>query len=131
MKSVITCLFLFLFAALGTAEAQTKSVSGRIISEKLSPLEGVQIMNSRTRVSETTNSQGIFSIKALPGDPLIFSYPGFIGSRKVIKHPNKRVNVLMLNEITDDFDPKLIDKKYRKLAKEAQLRGSWNYIVQN
>ncbi len=133
MKTHVT-LFLMLFVAAFWPDsllAQTKPVSGRVISEQLNPLEGVQITNSRTRVSTTTDGLGIFTIKALPGDPLIFSFPKYIGTRKVVKQASDPINVVLLNEIQDDFDSKLMDRKYKKLARMAEEKGSWKYIVQN
>lgn len=59
--------------------AQVKSVSGTVVSTDgdETPLEGVTILNEKTRKSAITNSAGYFTIQATKGDVLAFTYVGF------------------------------------------------------
>jgi len=57
--------------------AQEKSITGKVISAKdKGPLPGVSVKIKDEQSSTSTNSDGNFSISAIPGQTLIFTYVG-------------------------------------------------------
>ncbi len=68
--------------------AQERSISGTVISDTGTPLEGVTVSNSTTNKNTTTNATGSFSIQASGGQELVFTYVGYISSRIVVGNTN-------------------------------------------
>lgn len=66
-------LLLVLFVQIGFGqETVSKEISGQILEPFIS-IEGVNIINSATRVTSVSNADGKFSIRVKEGDVLIFS----------------------------------------------------------
>jgi TonB-linked SusC/RagA family outer membrane protein len=60
-------------------------ISGKVISEgDHQPIPGVNIMIKNTKKFTATDFDGIYSIKASPGDVLVFSYMGYKTVEKVV-----------------------------------------------
>jgi len=68
--------------------AQERSISGTVISDTGTPLEGVTVTNSTTNKNTITNATGSFSIQASAGQELVFTYVGYISSRIVVGNTN-------------------------------------------
>lgn len=68
--------------------AQQGTVSGTIVSDTGTPLEGVTVTNTKTKKSTTTNASGTFSIAAVNGQTLAFSYVGYTPSTVVVGSSN-------------------------------------------
>ncbi|WP_207426104.1 hypothetical protein [Pedobacter sp. SYSU D00535] len=126
IKSTLTFLIALTLSA-AHLPSQGERVVGKIVNEDLEPLEGVTILNGRTRISAQTNSSGVYSIKAVPGDPLLFSLYGRIGTRKVVRNLKQVINIILLDEPKEEFDMAELEKKHQKLSKLAQQKGIWNY----
>ena len=62
-------------------------ISGKIIANT-NDLEGVYVVNAQTEVTVITNAYGTFSIKANPGDTLVFSSIQFKESRILLTAAN-------------------------------------------
>jgi len=75
LKSLLLASCFFLFA---TAMAQTKKVSGRVLSdEDAKPISGVSVTLKGKTTGTQTTSNGDFSITASKGDVLVFSFIGY------------------------------------------------------
>jgi len=75
LKSLLLASCFFLFA---TAMAQTKKVSGRVLSdEDAKPISGVSVMLKGKTTGTQTTINGDFSITASKGDVLVFSFIGY------------------------------------------------------
>ena len=113
-------LLLFLCTIQCCFSQTDKKISGVILSGDIY-LEGVDIINDRSRISETSNSSGQFSIMAQVGDTLIFHAANFTAKKIRIKeadfsNPNfkvflyKQIEELEEVVITNDVQPILIAK---------------------
>lgn len=74
-------LFLSALTA-GTIFAQSRQVSGTVITDNGEPLPGVTVILKGTQTADVTNANGRFSIMAPENSTLQFSLPGY-GSREV------------------------------------------------
>jgi len=75
LKSLLLASCFFLFA---TAMAQTKKVSGRVLSdEDAKPISGVSVTLKGKTTGTQTTINGDFSITASKGDVLVFSFIGY------------------------------------------------------
>ena len=79
-------LLLLLITVISTSVwAQTKKVSGKIISEEDGkPLVGVTVSVKGKKTATQTNSSGEFTIEASQGDVLLFSYIGYAPAQTTV-----------------------------------------------
>jgi len=80
-------LLLFLNAALGQTNAVIKKLNGKVTST-FSDLEGIYLINNRSKENTLTEYGGYFSIQAAVGDTLVFSSVQF----KALKIPIKETD---------------------------------------
>ena len=66
-------LLLLLFLGVSVANAQQKSVSGKVINSDNTPLSNVSVVIKGTRTSTTTDNNGTFSISVASNQSLSFS----------------------------------------------------------
>ncbi|WP_075342592.1 SusC/RagA family TonB-linked outer membrane protein [Tenacibaculum agarivorans] len=96
LKGILTLLIAFV---VHISYAQTKTISGAV-SDDTGPLPGVSIQVKGTNTGTETDFDGKYSIKAKPGDILIFSFVGMqpvsrtVGSSSTIDVTLKQDNVL-------------------------------------
>ncbi|MFN2437688.1 MAG: SusC/RagA family TonB-linked outer membrane protein [Chitinophagaceae bacterium] len=57
--------------------AQSKIITGRILSDENTPLAGVTVRVKNTDRITQTNASGVYSISASPGEKLVFTYVGY------------------------------------------------------
>ncbi|GGN01098.1 SusC/RagA family TonB-linked outer membrane protein [Dyadobacter beijingensis] len=99
MKSLLLLIgagILVLF--FGPAYAQTQDVTGRVTAEDGSSLPGVNITLKNTTKGSTTDDQGRYSISAVPGSVLVFSFIGFKTREVLVANQNKLDVVLTSDE---------------------------------
>lgn len=72
----MTLFSLFMFFGFVFAQAQTKTISGTVNGDGL-PLPGVAITIKGKTLGTITDFDGNYSIEAIKGDVLVFSYTGF------------------------------------------------------
>jgi iron complex outermembrane recepter protein len=79
MKNVLKSLYLFLlcFCLVQSVKAQSKKISGKITGDKGEALAGATITLKGKGKAVTTDSTGLFTISAEPGDVLIISSVGY------------------------------------------------------
>lgn len=77
---VPVCLWAFVISSLllsTTSFAQSPSLSGTVRDENGNPVQDVSVLNKRTGAGGTTSSEGRFTIGAVRGDVISFSYVGY------------------------------------------------------
>ncbi|WP_052081957.1 SusC/RagA family TonB-linked outer membrane protein [Porphyromonas macacae] len=93
-------LFVLLFAAIGIANAQMRSVTGVVTDEQNEPLiqASIRVLNDNTR-GAVTDLDGRYSIQAAPGEVLVFSYVGY-KTQKITLGNQTVINVKLLSDAT-------------------------------
>ncbi|MBE7178367.1 MAG: TonB-dependent receptor plug domain-containing protein, partial [Mucilaginibacter polytrichastri] len=85
MKKNLLFVFLALFITVGQVLAQQKTITGKVTSaEDNGPLPGVSIKVKGSANGVSTNSEGVYSIRASAGQVLVFSSIGFVTQEKTI-----------------------------------------------
>lgn len=87
MRKTITSLFLFwMFCCLlpTPALAQTKTITGTVVSEDGIPLQGVSVSVQGRSAATQTAENGSFSISVNAGNTLVFSYVGYVTKTAII-----------------------------------------------
>lgn len=77
-------LLLFLNAALGQTISVNRKLNGKVTSS-FSDLEGIYLINSRSKENTLTEHGGYFSIQASVGDTLVFSSVQFKAAKVALK----------------------------------------------
>lgn len=80
-------LALFQLAGLGLY-AQAKIIHGTVTDSKGAPLDGVTVQLKGTSNGVTTDSKGEYSISAIAGNTLVFSYSGLISKEEKVQARN-------------------------------------------
>lgn len=78
-------LFIFFFLGIISVCAQGRYTGNVVDAWDKKYLEGVVVTNAKGEISKT-NTRGYFSISALMGDTLVFSFPGFVEKKWVAKN---------------------------------------------
>lgn len=113
----ITIVLLFLSFFLN---GQTRSVYGKVISEDLEPLAGVQIRNSENELLGETDFDGQFKISiSQKNDSLLFRYTGMEFTDIKLKEVCDNVEVIMMHDVIYDF---MTPKKSDRLRKNRYNR---------
>ena len=101
MKTFTLLLYLFLFAFIGEALAQTKTITGLVTSsDDKNPIPGVTIMVKNKAIGTITNVDGKYSL-AVPANSeiLVFSYVGMV-TREIRIGESGEINVVMVPAVT-------------------------------
>ncbi len=128
---IILVLFLGFFV-----NGQNRSVYGKVISEDLEPLAGVQIKNSDNELLGETDFDGRFKIIiSQKNDSLLFRFTGMEFADIKLKEDCENVEVIMMYYVIYDFiTSKKIDrlrkKRFKKLN-EKHLLATDKGIFQN
>lgn len=79
MRRILRFAFLLVLqsAICFSALAQQRQISGTILSDDNKPLQGVTVTNRQTNEKVTTNSTGLYTIGAQPGQRLEFTFIGY------------------------------------------------------
>jgi TonB-linked SusC/RagA family outer membrane protein len=105
MKKALPFFLAVLLLFWSQSYAQTRTVSGTVTSQDDgSPLPGVSVRIKGTNTGALTNEKGMYSIKAKPGQTLLFSYVGFLNQElKAPGEGNLDISLLLdelaLNEV--------------------------------
>ncbi|RZK46006.1 MAG: SusC/RagA family TonB-linked outer membrane protein, partial [Pedobacter sp.] len=79
--------------------SQAKLVSGVISSDDGKPIPGVNVTIKGKTGGTQTNTNGEYSINAIPGDVLLFSYTGYAAQEAEVGSPST-VSVVLLTEVS-------------------------------
>ncbi|WP_152530864.1 carboxypeptidase-like regulatory domain-containing protein [Sediminibacterium sp. C3] len=92
-----------LFTMLSTVLlAQTKKISGTILSDDAKPIAGVSVTIKGKKSGTQTNTQGIFTIEANEGSTLVFSMVGFTTREVVVG--NSAIVDLTLSAVVSELE---------------------------
>ncbi|UGS22718.1 hypothetical protein [Flavobacterium channae] len=132
--NIVITMVLFLFSFF--INGQTRSVNGKVISEDLEPLAGVQIRNSDNELLGETDFDGQFKI-IISGknDTLCLDFIGMEFTEIKLKEDCNNVEIIMMYYVIYDFiSSKKIDrlrkKRYKKLNEKhlfATDKGIFQY----
>lgn len=117
INNAITIVLLFLSFFLN---GQTRSVYGKVISDDLVPLAGVQIKNSENELLGETDFDGQFKINiSQKNDSLFFRYTGMESTDLKLKEDCDNIEVIMMHDVIYDF---MTPKKSDRLRKNRYNR---------
>lgn len=111
MKQTLTFLVLFLSANVWSQDETRREIKGKITSS-ISGLDGIYVVNHQTNNFVLSKEGGYFSIKAKPGDSLMFSSIQFKGKYVTIKEADFTGDLLFvrLEPMIHELDQVVIDK---------------------
>ncbi|MFC6099449.1 SusC/RagA family TonB-linked outer membrane protein [Olivibacter domesticus] len=84
----------------GISVKQDVRITGKVLSNTGIFLTSVTVKNTRSQMSVLSNSQGLFSIAAKPGDTLQFQYLGYLG-KNIAVNDNKELTVYLTAKAND------------------------------
>jgi TonB-linked SusC/RagA family outer membrane protein len=98
MKRKLLLLFLGLFIMTTQAMAQKVTVTGKVTSsDDGMPIPGVSVKIKSSTVVVQSNTDGLYSIQALPTDVLVFSYIGMKAEERAVGD-SKTINVALASD---------------------------------
>lgn len=101
MKRKLLMLLLGVFMMAAQAIAQKVTVTGKVTSsDDGMPIPGVSVKIKSSTVVAQTNTDGLYSIEALPTDVLVFSYIGMKAEERTVG-TNRTVNVTLASDSKD------------------------------
>ncbi len=103
-KHKLLALLLVFCSFLGFAQERT--ITGRVLDAEGSPLPGVNIAIRGTNLSTLSNAEGQYSIEAVAGQVLVFSYIGLTTEERVVGE-NNVIEVSMLTA-TSNLDEVIV-----------------------
>lgn len=93
-----------------------KVINGQVTTSAISPIEGVNVINTSSKISAVSDQYGHFSILAKEGDVLVFSITNYEPLRKFI---NK--NEFISGSILVDLTPNSIELKEVVVNKNSNI----------
>lgn len=102
MKRQLLLLAVGLLLSHASAHAQTREITGKVISRAdSSSLPGVTVRIAGSQSGTLTDEKGEYVIQALPGQTLLFSFVGFLNQSIKISSTSRTLNVKMeLDELS-------------------------------
>ena len=101
---IATLLLLIIFLIDPGLNGQTRTITGRLVSDFLDPLPGVHIQNSEKLLLAKTDSEGRFTISIQQDtDKLIFGWLGMEVTEIKLQDKCDTVEVVMMSAILYDF----------------------------
>ena len=98
-KILLTTAMLLLVCS--SINAQTRTVTGRVIDEIGEPLPSATVLVKGTTIGATTNVNGVYSIDVPSGsETLVFQYLGYLTVEQEIEN-NSVINVTMQPDIAE------------------------------
>lgn len=97
MKQKLLILLWSTFLLAAQAYAQQINISGKVSSPDGQPIPGASVSIKGTKTSTQTINSGSYTIKAQPGDVLIFSYIGMVRQEKPVT-ANPVINVTLKDD---------------------------------
>jgi hypothetical protein len=130
LSGCIGALCFYLFFCLQQANAQQVRVSGMVAdADNRTGLPGVTIINKSTRSGTVSNESGRFSIEALPGDSLEFSFISYYKKSLSVPTSSMFINVYLARQIIGLQGIAVMGKDYKhdSLAIRDEYGRYFNY----
>ncbi|MFI5137342.1 MAG: hypothetical protein ACHQIM_05905 [Sphingobacteriales bacterium] len=113
-------------------------VTGRILGVNLEDVKGAIITNLCTAEKASSDSHGVYHIRAAKGDSIGFEFPKYSKNIAAVKAPDDPLNIVMIKKTADNLpavhSPSDLrkaknadDELYRILQKDAKLEDKWKY----
>ena len=98
IKCVLAVMAVFMITSLS---AQSRKITGRVLSEAdNSPLQGVTIAVKGKKTITQSDAAGTYTIQALKGEVLTFSFTGFVNAEIVVSD-NDAINLTLKTDVTN------------------------------
>ncbi|MDH3698832.1 MAG: carboxypeptidase-like regulatory domain-containing protein, partial [Flavobacteriaceae bacterium] len=117
MKHLITVIAFF--CALGISAQESRIVSGKI-SDGKNPLQDVQIRVGDSDNSTFTNAEGQYSIQAVSGDVLRYTYTGMKEYKIQVEDVTQFLNLTMIPDV-QKLDGITVTKSHRRSQQELAM----------
>lgn len=102
-KKLLRLIALLVLACFSTVLSQAQTVSGKIVSESGEAQAFASVQVKGTKTATTADAQGFYTIKAKPGDVLVFSSSAFQGKEETVSSGTLdvvvKVKVGSMNEV--------------------------------
>ncbi len=120
----LVCIF-FCFSL--SAFAQKETISGKIIDEKSQPLPGVTVKVKDSNTSAISNTNGVYVIKAVKGQILVFTYLGKV-TQQIKIEDNANVDVALKEQEASGLNEVIVTGYMTQ--RKADLTGSVSVVTQ-
>ncbi|MBV4358891.1 SusC/RagA family TonB-linked outer membrane protein [Pinibacter aurantiacus] len=118
-------------AAVTAHVARDTTIGGRVTDDKGLPLAGANIIvNGDKRANYSTDQDGLFTLRAAPGDLLVISYVGFATTTAQIPLDSRYIAVKLVPKSTKLQETVIVSTGYQRLPKE-RAAGSFGIINQS
>ncbi len=99
MRKLSLVLALLVCAGAGTAVAQTRGLTGRVVDGAGEPMEGVEVLAMGTTINTFTNDQGVFTISVPRHEvELVFRMIGYRRVTVTVPEGTNTVDVVTMNQ---------------------------------
>src|SRR5690349_3936314 len=88
MKTRVLTVLMGLLLLAAPAFAQEKSVTGKVMDEAGTPLQGASVVIKGTSTGTVTNASGNYSIRVAPGQVLTYRYIGSLPTERTVGAAN-------------------------------------------
>lgn len=128
MKAILTLFIIVLFASILSAQ-ETKTITGRIISENLEPIPKAMVYNMDTTILGSTDVDGYFKIEVpVETNELLLGFIAIEWTSVKIEDNCQNLEMIMMLDVIYDFMPiKKINKKRYKRFKKLPKNHSQAY----
>jgi len=136
-------LFIIIIRFLNQTFSQSKIIlTGKIVDENLTCLQGVKITNKTSGEVILTDQNGSYKITALKNDTISFEMVGLTTDNIKIERSTEPLNLIMMDKNVNDLGAIWTDKDYhqahrqinktlKKLYKKADKQNVWKKIIAN
>jgi TonB-linked SusC/RagA family outer membrane protein len=128
LKSMV--YFSFLLGALllfnAPVFAQQKEVTGRVADEKNQPLEGITVSVKGTTVGTVTGADGMYTVKASPGQTLEFTFIGRAPEEKMVGAEDK-IDIILKTQGASNLGEVVVTGYMTQ--RKADLTGSISVVT--
>lgn len=111
--------------------AKDTTIGGRVTDDKGLPLAGANItVNGAKNANYSSDQDGMFTLRAAPGDVLVISYIGFTTTTAQVPLDSRYVTVKLTPKSTKLQETVIVSTGYQRLPKE-RAAGSFGIINQS
>ena len=125
VKRFLSLLCLGLFVCYSSLYAQQQTITGKVTDDKSQPLPGATVKVKETNVATSTDANGNFTIQAIRGQVLEFSYLGTATQEITIKSANA-INVSLKEQDASTLNEVIVTGYMTQ--KKADLTGAVSVV---
>jgi hypothetical protein len=113
-------------------------IKGRVIGFNLEDIGAASVTNMCTGEGTTTNKRGMYQIRAVKNDTVVFQFARHSLEYREAKRSKENLNIILIRRKTEELPVgysrsdynkarKADEEFYRILEKDAKLEGRWIY----